>query len=406
MNRVVSTLSLLALTVLIVAGCSLLRMSPDVDFEASTVEGRAPLPVQFTPQTDGTPVSYAWDFGDGYTSNQPNPVHVYTSHGTYSVMLTVGFAEGDSVTRIKKRLLTVDPQLPQAPIVDPYSVYWISETTSRIRRGTYDGSMTEDVASNAATPSGFDIAGGRIYWVTTTWTGGILESSELDGSDRKTLVREENRLGDVAVDAKRGKIYWTSLPESPLSLVDPGEGSEDRTWDGGIRRANLDGSNVETLVEYPSGSAAYADRIVVAPYAGLVLWSAVGDGYEGAIGRASVVPAPGFWRYANWLDTGVGRPKNMTVDTIPGFGASSLYYTTGDEVRRIGLFPDLYSSKHTVLTGLDEPSGIAVDPSGYYIFIGTPDGILRCLRMTDGSNLEMRIPDAGGVGTIVINRPL
>ena len=405
MKRVPLALSLLVLSVLIVAGCSLLRTLPDVDFEASTVEGRAPLPVQFTLQTGGTPVSCAWDFGDGHTSNQPNPVHVYMSQGTYSVMLTVNFAEGDSITRIKKRLVTVDPQLPQAPIVDPYSLYWISEATSKIRRAALDGSMTEDVASNPQPPSGFDIANGRIYWVTTKSSGGILESAALDGSDRQTLVREENRLGDVAVDLPRGKVYWTSLPESPLSFVDPGEESEDRTWDGGIRRADLDGSNVETLIEYPSGSAVYADRIVVAPYTGLVIWSVVGDGYEGAIARALVSPASeGFRPFATEFDTGVGRPRNMTLDVVPGFGASNLYYTTDDELRRIGLFWDWFGSKETILTGLDEPSGIAVDTAGYYVFVGTPDGILRCL--TDGTNLKMLVPDATGVGTIGIPRPL
>jgi len=403
MKRVFPSLGILALIVLAIVGCSLLRTSPDVDFEASTVEGRAPLPVQFTPQTEGTPVSYAWDFGDGHTSNQPNPVHVYTSHGTYSVMLTVNFAECEPITRIKKRLVTVDPQLPGAPIVDPYQLYWISEATSKIRRGTLDGSMTEDVASNSAPPSGFDIAGGRIYWVTTLSSGGILESAALDGSDRQTLVREENRLGDVAVDLPRGKVYWTSLPESPLSLVDPGEGAGTRTWDGGLRCADLDGTNVETLIEYPSGSAVYADRIVVAPYAGLVLWSVVGDEYEGAIARAIVSPASeGFRPFATEFDTGVGRPKNMTLDVVPGFGASNLYYTTGDELRRIGLFWDWFGSKETVLTGLDEPSGVAVDLIGYYVFVGTPDGILRCL--TDGTNLKMLIPDERNVGTIVIPR--
>ena len=33
--------------------------------------------------------SYAWDFGDGNTSNQPNPVHTYAQPGVYQVTLTV-----------------------------------------------------------------------------------------------------------------------------------------------------------------------------------------------------------------------------------------------------------------------------------------------------------------------------
>ena len=402
MKRVLPVVSLVAFFVLIITGCSLLRMSPDVDFEASAVEGRAPLPVRFTPQTDGTPVSYAWSFGDGRTSSEPNPVHVYTTPGTYTVMLTVDFAECEPIAHIKKRLVTVDPQLPQAPQAS-FDLYWISEATYKIRRGTRDGSATEDVVSNSQAPSGFDVAGGRIYWVTTTGGGGILESAELDGSDRQTLVEEENTLGDVAVDAQRGKIYWTSLPESPLALVDPGSGSGNRTWDGGIRRADLDGSNVETLIEYPSGSATYADRIVVAPYAALVIWSVVGDDYEGVIQRAIVEPASeGFRPFATDFVTGVGWPKGMALDTVPGFGANNLYYTTDGELRRIGLFWDWFGSKETILTGLDEPSGVAVDLISYYVYIGTPNGIMRAV--TDGTDLEMLFPDQEDVTAIVYPR--
>jgi len=401
MKRAFPVVGILALIVLVIAGCSLLRMTPDVDFEASVTEGRVPLAVQFTAQIEGTPVSCTWNFGDGRTSNDPNPVHVYTSRGTYSVMLTVGFADGDSVTRIRKRLVTADPQLPQAPQFS-FDLYWISEASYKIRRGTRDGSLAEDVVSNAQPPSGFDIAGGRIYWVTTLMSGGILESAALDGSDRQTLVREENRMGDVAVDSKRGKIYWTSLPESPLSLVDPGEGAGTRTWDGGLRCADLDGSNVETLIEYPSGSAVYADRVAVAPYAAVVFWTVVGDDYEGVIREAIVEPASeGFRPYATDFETGVGRPRDMALDIVPYYGAKNLYYTTGDELRRIGLFWDWFGSKETILSGLNEPSGIAVDSIGYYVYFGTPDGIMRVV--TDGTGLEMLFDHEQGVGSMVLS---
>ncbi len=33
--------------------------------------------------------TYLWDFGDGNTSNEPNPVHIYENGGYYSVTLTV-----------------------------------------------------------------------------------------------------------------------------------------------------------------------------------------------------------------------------------------------------------------------------------------------------------------------------
>lgn len=39
--------------------------------------------------TNGTIVAYHWDFGDGSTSTQRNPVHTYTAPGSYTVRLTV-----------------------------------------------------------------------------------------------------------------------------------------------------------------------------------------------------------------------------------------------------------------------------------------------------------------------------
>lgn len=42
--------------------------------------------------------SFRWDFGDGQTSTQPNPAHVYLAPGTYEVALTVKAAYGVSDT--------------------------------------------------------------------------------------------------------------------------------------------------------------------------------------------------------------------------------------------------------------------------------------------------------------------
>lgn len=50
--------------------------------------GFGPLTVQFVNRTVGMADSYLWDFGDGTTSTEKNPVHVYTKPGVYSVSLT------------------------------------------------------------------------------------------------------------------------------------------------------------------------------------------------------------------------------------------------------------------------------------------------------------------------------
>ena len=52
--------------------------------------------IQF--HSDGTKVkmkviSYLWNFGDGTTSTEANPTHVYGEKGTYTVELTVKIVE-------------------------------------------------------------------------------------------------------------------------------------------------------------------------------------------------------------------------------------------------------------------------------------------------------------------------
>ena len=61
--------------------------------------GCAPYTVNF--QNTGRGTSFLWDFGDGTTSSETNPSHIYTSHGSYRVTLIAymqgGCAEADTM---------------------------------------------------------------------------------------------------------------------------------------------------------------------------------------------------------------------------------------------------------------------------------------------------------------------
>ncbi|MBK8566889.1 MAG: PKD domain-containing protein [Saprospiraceae bacterium] len=59
---------------------------PVVGFTPSATEGCAPFTVTFSNTSFG-PTSYAWDFGDGETSNLTSPIHIFETPGTYQVML-------------------------------------------------------------------------------------------------------------------------------------------------------------------------------------------------------------------------------------------------------------------------------------------------------------------------------
>ncbi|MFT3683638.1 MAG: PKD domain-containing protein [Phycisphaerales bacterium] len=68
------------------------------DFTASATTGVAPLSVTFTnTSTTPNPTSWQWDFGDGFTSAQQNPTHVYQEDGRYTVRLSVTGSAGVTV---------------------------------------------------------------------------------------------------------------------------------------------------------------------------------------------------------------------------------------------------------------------------------------------------------------------
>ena len=59
------------------------------EFSADPTQGIAPLTVQFTDLSIGTPTSWQWDFGDGNISTEQNPEWIYDTTGQYTVCLTI-----------------------------------------------------------------------------------------------------------------------------------------------------------------------------------------------------------------------------------------------------------------------------------------------------------------------------
>jgi len=91
--------------------------APTADFSATPTSGPAPLTVQFTDDSvDGSsPVeAWTWDFGDGETSTEENPSHVYENAGTYNVSLTVTSDDG-SDEEIRANVITVTSGSGTAP---------------------------------------------------------------------------------------------------------------------------------------------------------------------------------------------------------------------------------------------------------------------------------------------------
>ncbi|WP_052727984.1 PKD domain-containing protein [Methanosarcina vacuolata] len=76
-------------------------IKPVAAFSATPTSGKAPLKVQFTDKSTGSPTSWKWSFGDGKTSTVKTPVHTYSKEGKYTVSLTVKNAAGTNTKTIK-----------------------------------------------------------------------------------------------------------------------------------------------------------------------------------------------------------------------------------------------------------------------------------------------------------------
>lgn len=85
----------------------LTNSAPIADFNSNVQEICEGNTVTFTDNSNGSPTSWLWDFGDGNTSTQQNPTHTYSTAGTYTVTLTAtnGFGSDD---QIYTNLITVN----------------------------------------------------------------------------------------------------------------------------------------------------------------------------------------------------------------------------------------------------------------------------------------------------------
>ncbi|MGJ3242214.1 MAG: PKD domain-containing protein [Opitutales bacterium] len=81
-------------------------------FQASDDSGTYPLEVEFADQSEGKIVAYHWDFGDGATSKEANPVHTFDKAGDYTVTLTVTNAAGVETPSPEPLVVEVKEPLP------------------------------------------------------------------------------------------------------------------------------------------------------------------------------------------------------------------------------------------------------------------------------------------------------
>ena len=261
---------------------------------------------------------------------------------------------------------------------------------------------------------------------------GVL-STTLDGGDLRDFGGDRSKFADgVAVDAEAGHVYWTNMgnansddgfilranldgtnittivppggTHTPKQMrLDPENGKLYWSDREGMRvmRANLDGSDIETLVTIATGAVAREDRANHAVGIALDLtarkfyWSQKGpsNGGEGAIKCAGFDMPSGedssTRSDVEVLFEGLPEPIDLDLDLPKGM----LYWTDrGDEtVNRApmelpsGATAATRNDREILVTQVGEAIGLALDPERGTMYYTAADGVVYSANL-DGSN--------------------
>jgi PKD repeat protein len=86
-----------------------LEPPPVAMYSATPILGEAPLSVNFTDASSGTVTTRHWDFGDGTSSVEEHPLHVFDCAGTYTIRLDVTSGGGSDTYELPGLILVSAP---------------------------------------------------------------------------------------------------------------------------------------------------------------------------------------------------------------------------------------------------------------------------------------------------------
>jgi hypothetical protein len=259
----------------------------------------------------------------------------------------------------------------------------------RIHSMLPDGSRRKVIVSDCHLPDGIavDVEAGHIYWTNMgvpDRNDGSIERADLDGGNRKVIVPQGVTFTpkQLHLEKRSGRLYWSDR-----------EGMR-------VMRANLDGTNVETLVKTGEGEKDRLDQnkwcvgITVDPVREQIYWTQKGpdNACMGRIFRTGIDVPKGEdpserTDIEEWL-SGLPEPIDLELD----LESRILYWTdrgnppTGNTVNRapIDLSARKARSAEIVVSDLMEGIGIALDISGNRMFVTDLGGSVYTARL-DGS---------------------
>ena len=187
--------------------------APGAAFTASSLSGSAPLSVQFTDRSTGSPALWTWTFGDGSTSSLRNPAHTYTSPGTYMVELTVSGSGGTASARETITVSAPETKAPPTTTSPP-----VTTTVAPPVIGNFTGGWTTTVEGKPPLTARFNPPAGSSV-------GGTM------AQDSQLLY---GLAGTLSPDGRTLEGTWEGMPEAGTGTfrfaLDTGGTSFSGTW--------------------------------------------------------------------------------------------------------------------------------------------------------------------------------
>jgi len=171
------------------------------DFTVDTTAGVNPLTVGFTNlTTGGPPLAWFWQFGDGFTSVEEHPTHVYTTPGTYTISLDaylgLQIASVEKVDLIVVEPATLVPDFSATPTtgIAPLTVTF-SGSTEGVEPSWWSWDFGDSWSGSGPQPEHtFDEPGSYTVTLTTTFGGqsaSVTQTAFITVGDLPTCVAKE-----------------------------------------------------------------------------------------------------------------------------------------------------------------------------------------------------------------------
>ncbi len=220
---------------------SLTPLPPVADFFASitnTCDGK----VQFINQSQYPAGStFLWDFGNGQTSTQANPEHIYTQSGIYTVSLTViNSCTGNNI-KVKNQYITVN--LPPAPTVN--DIHTCDENITITANSSGTTNWYDSQQSNTPIATGNTLQT-TITTSTTFYVENHVQQASIYGGDTRNNING----GFLNSTNKHYLIFNCNIPCKLVSVEVNAGSSANRT----IELQNSQGQVLQSVTLFiPSG---------------------------------------------------------------------------------------------------------------------------------------------------------